>query len=76
MPPIKFGKDSKKFPTRGSSKYIIEYDYMKCRSKNDLIEAYNKENTKPKLKAKIRKELERRGGIVFVVKTDEEIANG
>jgi len=49
---------------------------MKCRSKNDLIEAYNKENTKPKLKAKIRKELERRGGIVFVVKSDEEIANG
>tara|TARA_B100000470_G_C19652378_1_gene329354 strand:+ start:391 stop:618 length:228 start_codon:yes stop_codon:yes gene_type:complete len=74
--PIKFGKDSKKFPTRGSSKYIMEYDYMKCRSKKDLIEAFNKENTKPKLRAKIRNELVRRGGIVFMDKSDEEIANG
>ena len=55
--PIKFGKDQKKFPTRGSSRYIMEYDYMKCRSKKDLIEAFNKENTKPKLRAKIRNEL-------------------
>jgi len=74
--PIKFGKDQKKFPTRGSNKYIIIRDYMKCRSKKDLIEAYNKENTKPKLRAKIRKELERRGGVVFGVKTDEEEVNG
>jgi len=73
--PIKFGKDIKKFPTRGSNKYTIEHDYMKCKSKDDLIEAFNKENTKPKLRAKIRKELERRGGVVFVNK-DEEIANG
>ena len=74
--PIKFGKDQKKFPTRGSHKYIIEHDYMKCRSKKDLIEAFNKENTKPKLRAKIRKELERRGGVVFREITDEEKANG
>ena len=48
---------------------------MKCKSKDDLIEAYNKENTTRKLRAKVRKELERRGGVVFVNK-DEEEANG
>jgi hypothetical protein len=60
MPPIKFSKSSKKFPTRGSSRYIIEHDYMKCKSNADLIEAYNKEGQKPKLRSKVRIEIDRR----------------
>lgn len=71
MMPIKFGKDHKVFPTRGSNKYTMEHDYMKCKSKNDLIEAFNKENTTPKLRAKIRIELVRRGGVVFNNKEEE-----
>jgi len=39
------------------------HDYMKCKSNADLIDAYNKEGQKPKLKAKVRVELERRNKI-------------
>jgi hypothetical protein len=49
----------------------MEHDYMKCKSKNDLIEAFNKESTTPKLRAKIRIELVRRGGVVFNNKEEE-----
>ena len=59
MPPIKFSKSSKNFD-RKSGKTSITHDYMKCKSNADLIEAHNKENTKPKLKGKIIKEIDRR----------------
>jgi len=60
MPPIKFSKSTKKFLTRGSSKYVMEHNYIKCKSNADLIEAYNKEGQKPKLRAKVRVEIDRR----------------
>ena len=71
--PIKFGPTVKKW-RRGSGKPEWEYNYMKCKSKSDLIEAFNSERTKPKLRAKIRIELVRRGGVVFNNK--EETDNG
>ena len=39
---------------------MVHY-YIKCISKKELFEELNKENTKPKVKAKIRNELTRRG---------------
>lgn len=71
--PIKFGPTVKKWK-RGTSKPEWEYNYMKCKSKSDLIDAFNKESTKPKLRAKIRNELVRRGGVVF--NNREETDNG
>ena len=65
--PIKFGPTVKQWErtATGGTKTRWEYNYMKCKSKSDLIEAFNNERTKPKLRAKIRIELVRRGGVVF-----------
>ena len=60
--PIKFGKTTKRYE-RATKKTTVEHDYMKCKSNADLIEAYNKEGQKPKLKRKVRQEIERRNKI-------------
>jgi hypothetical protein len=57
--PIKFNKSTSKYD-RQTGKTTIEHDYMKAKSNADLIEAYNKENQKPKLKRKIKLEIDRR----------------
>jgi hypothetical protein len=49
--------------TTGKSK--VEHDYIKCHSKEDLIEKYNTGNLKPKVKQKVKNELVRRGGVNF-----------
>ena len=59
MPPVKFGKTSKQYD-RMTKKTAMVYDYMKCKSNADLIEAYNKDGIKPKLRAKVRVEIDRR----------------
>ena len=56
----------------GGTKTRWEYNYIKCKSKSDLIEAFNSERTKPKLRAKVRNELVRRGGVVFSNKEEED----
>lgn len=62
MPPVKFGKTHKSYD-RMTKKNSMVYDYMKCKSNADLIEAYNKDSIKPKLKAKVRIEIDRRNKI-------------
>ena len=59
MPPIKFSKSSNQYD-RVTGKTSVVHDYMKCKSNADLIEAYNKEGHKPKLRAKVRVEIDRR----------------
>jgi len=59
MPPIKFSKSSNQYD-RVTGKTTLVHDYMKCKSNADLIEAYNKEGIKPKLRAKVRVEIDRR----------------
>jgi hypothetical protein len=76
MPPVKFGKTSKQYD-RMTKKSAMVYDYMKCKSNADLIEAYNKDGIKPKLRQKIRIELDRRvkigkAKIVFASRYDLE----
>ena len=57
--PVKFSKSQVKVD-RNTKKVTIEHDYIKCKSTNDLIEAYNKDGTKPKLRQKVKNELVRR----------------
>ena len=44
-----------------TGKTVMKHYYIKTISKKELFEELNKYNTKPKVKAKIRKELIRRG---------------
>jgi len=60
--PIKFSKSSNRYD-RVTGRTTRVHDYMKCKSNADLIEAYNKEGQKPKLKRKVRQEIERRNKI-------------
>lgn len=56
--PIKFGKTEKRID-RNTKKVSIIHDYMKCKTNNELIEAYNKP-VKPKLRQKVKNEIVRR----------------
>jgi hypothetical protein len=66
--PVKFGKTSTNY-NRATGKTTLVHDYMKCKSNSELIEAYNKDGIKPKLKQKVKKEIDRRNklGIARVV---------
>ena len=57
--PIKFSKSSKKFE-KGSRKYTWEHDYIKTKTKEELIKYVN-EGNKPKVRRKVLVELDRRG---------------
>ena len=58
--PVKFSKSTKKFEKGSRTNWTWEHDYIKNRSKEDLIKEIN-EGNKPKLKQKCRIELDRRG---------------
>jgi hypothetical protein len=58
--PTKF-KPSATVRDRKTSKTKTEHYYIKTMSKDVLFEELNKSNTKPKVKSKIRNELNRRG---------------
>jgi hypothetical protein len=60
MSPIKL-KPSVKTRKRGEKQDTITHYYIKNVSQKELIKELNKVNTKPKIKAKIRIELARRG---------------
>ena len=62
--PVKLSKSITQID-RVTKKVSVEHDYMHVRSKKDLIEKYNNENTRPKDKRKIKIELVKRGGVVF-----------
>ena len=57
--PIKF-KESSLVRDRQTGKSKMEHYYIKSMSKESLFEELNKDNTKPKVKHKIRNELARR----------------
>lgn len=57
--PVKFGKTSK-LVDRNTKKVTVVHEYMKSQSIDTLIETYNKEGTKPKLKQKVKNEIVRR----------------
>tara|TARA_B100002019_G_scaffold277559_1_gene277498 strand:- start:619 stop:858 length:240 start_codon:yes stop_codon:yes gene_type:complete len=74
MMPVKFGKTSKQI-NRQTKKVSIVHEYMKTKSNQELIEAYNKPVV-PKLKQKVKNEIVRRNklgiaNIVFKEKTDD-----
>ena len=58
--PVKFSKSAKKFEKGSRTNWTWEHDYIKNRSKEDLIKELN-EGNKPKLKRKCKIELDRRG---------------
>ena len=75
MPPIKLrpsGRQWIKDPKTGRStnRFVPEHYYIKNISQKELFEDLNKENTKPKVKAKIRNELVRRG--IKIVKNERK----
>ena len=55
--PVKFGK-SVAVRDRNTGKTTIQHDYMKCKSTGELIEVFNKDGTRPKLRQKVKNELE------------------
>ena len=57
--PIKFSK-SVAIRDRNTGKVTIQHDYMHNKSDKDLLEAYEKSSTTPKLRQKIKNELVRR----------------
>jgi len=57
--PVKFGKTSKQVD-RNTKKVTIVHEYIKVKSNDELIEAYNKDGQKPKLKQKVKNEIVRR----------------
>jgi len=67
--PIKFGKTSK-LVDRNTKKVTTVHEYMKCKSTQELIDAYNKPVI-PKIRQKVKNELVKRGGVVFVSKDND-----
>ena len=69
--PVKY-KESAVKVDRATKKVTIEHFYVKQLSQEAAFELLNNDNTKPKVKRKIRNELVRRGiKIVRVPKTTE-----
>ena len=68
--PVKFGK-SVVVKDRNTGKLTKQHEYMKCKSTQELIDAYNKPVI-PKLRQKVKNELVRRGGVVFTPKVEED----
>ena len=70
--PVKY-KPTTNVLQRGSKKRVIEHHYMKAQSLKELLECYNNDNTKPKLRQKVKNELIRRKrlGLVNIVTRDE-----
>lgn len=68
--PIKL-KPSVKRVDRANKKVTIEHTYARSQTQDELFEMLNNNNTRPKVKQKIRNELVRRGvKIVWVPKSD------
>ncbi len=70
--PVKY-KDSHVQFTRGSQTKKVIHHYMKTQSIKELLECYNNDNTKPKLRQKVKNELIRRKnlGLVNIITRDE-----
>ena len=57
--PVKY-KPTQSVMQRGSKKVTTTHYYMKTQSLKELLECYNNDNTKPKLRQKVKNELIRR----------------
>ena len=57
--PVKY-KPTQSVVQRGSKKVTTTHYYMKTQSLKELLECYNNDNTKPKLRQKVKNELIRR----------------
>ena len=70
--PVKY-KPTQSVLQRGSKKVTTTHYYMKTQSLKELLECYNNDNTKPKLRQKVKNELIRRQklGLVNIVTRDE-----
>ena len=70
--PVKY-KPTVNVVKRGSNQRIIEHHYMKTQSIKELLQCYNNDNTKPKLRQKVKNELIRRKqlGVVNIITRDE-----
>ena len=60
MPPTKLRKSSTSYDRMTNTSTLVHY-WIKGISRKELFEELNKDNTKPKVKQKIRNELTRRG---------------
>mgnify|MGYP006078674663 CR=1 FL=1 len=74
--PAKFKPSGRKFlkdpkTGRSTNRHVTEHYYLKCQSKDTLIEAINKSNTKPKKRQQYVNELVRRG--VNIVWKNQEV---
>tara|TARA_Y100001963_G_scaffold7218_1_gene9350 strand:+ start:7050 stop:7262 length:213 start_codon:yes stop_codon:yes gene_type:complete len=58
--PIKLKKSSSSY-SRATGKTTLEHHYIKTYSTDELFKELNNNNTKPKVKQKIRNEITRRG---------------
>ena len=67
--PVKFSPSTRKFIKGKGATFEFEHDYIKNKSKEDLIKYLN-EGSKPKVKRKCRIELDRRGIKLVWVKKD------
>jgi len=69
--PVKFSPSFKEFNKQTKS-VSIKHDYIKNKTKEDLIDYINN-GQKPKIKQKCRNELARRGvKLVYVSKTEDD----
>tara|TARA_B100000927_G_scaffold177248_1_gene142773 strand:+ start:2500 stop:2721 length:222 start_codon:yes stop_codon:yes gene_type:complete len=57
---------------RNTGQFKTQHFYIKNISKTELIEKYNADNTKPKVKQKIKNELVRRGGVRFYNESEKQ----
>ena len=58
---------------RGTKQVVTTHFYMKTQTIKELLECYNNDNTKPKLRQKVKNELIRRKklGLVNIITKDE-----
>lgn len=67
--PVKLGKSVRKTTRVGTrvakQGFNYEHDYIKTKSKEELVNTFNATNTVPKKRQKIRNELVKRGGVEF-----------
>ena len=70
--PVKY-KPTQSVVQRGTKKVVTTHYYMKTQSLKELLECYNNDNTKPKLRQKVKNELIRRKrlGLVNIITRDE-----
>ena len=70
--PVKY-KPTQEVVQRGPKKVVTTHFYMKTQTIKELLECYNNDNTKPKLRQKVKNELIRRQklGLVNIITKDE-----